>query len=198
MNNVDIPNADRPKGLQGLLDKELMKLEKISLDDSASDAVEPSEAVELQQKELVAYSNFETLGELLDSDLLAASIKEEIAGLTFDGAVGQVDLARRAVEMFNLVDHLRMTLEESDSENYLQVKSVVSHSLALLREMGIHEVDVYGQYVDEEYMELLGTIPAEEAPEGLETYQVAVVYRRAFTFEGTGKIIQEALVKTVS
>ncbi|PIC63483.1 hypothetical protein CSV79_11430 [Sporosarcina sp. P13] len=175
-----------------------MKLETISLEEFTSDVVETSEVQELTQTELVAHTRIETLEELLESDLIATSVKEEITRLKMDGAVGQVDMAKRAVEMFNLVDQLRMTLEESDAETLRQVQSVVSHALALLREMGIHEVDVYGQYVDEEFMELLGTIPIEEAAEGLQTYQVGFVYRRAFSFEGTGKVIQDALVKTVS
>ncbi|WP_143560567.1 hypothetical protein [Sporosarcina sp. P13] len=198
MSNVESPNSNKPRGLHRLLDRELMKLETISLEEFTSDVVETSEVQELTQTELVAHTRIETLEELLESDLIATSVKEEITRLKMDGAVGQVDMAKRAVEMFNLVDQLRMTLEESDAETLRQVQSVVSHALALLREMGIHEVDVYGQYVDEEFMELLGTIPIEEAAEGLQTYQVGFVYRRAFSFEGTGKVIQDALVKTVS
>ncbi|AXH98235.1 hypothetical protein DV702_00080 [Sporosarcina sp. PTS2304] len=198
MNTIDEVNSNRSKGLHNLLDKELLKLETISMDDIANVSVKESEPSELQQANREAYISFETLGELLESEAIASSIKEEITGLKFDGAVGQVDMAKRAVEMFNLIDQLRLTLEESNSDDLVAVKSVVTQALALLREMGIHEVDVYGQYVDEEFMELLGTVPAEKAAEDLQMYQVAVVYRRAFSFEGTGKIIQDALVKTVS
>lgn len=240
MNNSEFTTSKRPRGIQGLLDKELFKLEAISFeeyllepeelpeeveypptphereipveresfestsfDDESSD-FKPFDREEQKQspQEPVDYTSIKTLTELLESSEIADSIKEEINELNSEGLQEKMQVAKKAVEMFNLVDQLRQAQEEKkeevDAETLSQVQAIVSHSLALLREIGVHEVDVYGRYVDEEYMELLGTIPADDAPEDLQKYQVAVVCRRAFVFEGTAEIIQDALVKTVS
>lgn len=149
-------------------------------------------------KKTADFTQIETLEELLDSNKLASAVKTEINLMRANDEISASEVIKNTLAIFNLLDQLRQPVEKQDKRVQKQVKTAVSQSLALLREMGVHEVDVYGQFIDEDYMELAGTVPAADAPKGLQKFQVAVIERRAFSFEETGTIIQYAIVKTVA
>ncbi|MFS0576645.1 nucleotide exchange factor GrpE [Sporosarcina sp. 179-K 3D1 HS] len=198
MSTLHVSASDPPEDLQDLLEEELARLTTVSLEEFAAETAElPATKEDLQQFKRFTYKSFQTLQDLIDNAQMAGPLQEELGRFKEGAMEDQYSMAKTAVEIFNLFDRVRLTYAQENAQVSEKLEAVVTHSLNLLKDLGIHEIEVYGKDFDGDYMESLGTVPAKETEPGLQTYQVAVVFRRAFTFEGNGKVIQDALVKTV-
>ena len=187
---------NRPEELQRLLDKELLQLEKITIEDFEVDPIEkPVTQEDLKQFQQFTSTSFRSLEELLESNQAVLPVDEAITRLQDEAFEDRVQMAKRAVEIFTLFEDVRQTVDPESIDLIGQLDTVIDQAHRLLVEMGIQELAVHDEYFDESYMEAIGTIPAEEA-QGIERFKVAAVFRRAFSIEG--QVIQDALVKTVS
>ncbi|MEK3887989.1 nucleotide exchange factor GrpE [Bacillus sp. FSL K6-3431] len=117
---------------------------------------------------------------------------------TFEKIEKLEEIARIAVSAFNLIDQLEWTIIQNiDVAKKNQFSSQHRQLLIRLEQLGIEEISVYGQEFDGDFMESLGAITNEEIIEEIPSYHVAYVFRRAFKLKESGKVIQDALVKTI-
>lgn len=187
---------ERPEELQRLLDKELLQLEKITIEDFEVDPIEkPVTQEDLKQFQQFTSTSFRSLEELLASNQAVLPVDEAITRLQDEAFGDRVHMAKRAVEIFTIFEDVRQSVDPESVDVIAQLDTVIDQAHRLLEEMGIQELPVHGEYFDESYMEAIGTVPAEEV-QGVERFQVAEVFRRAFSIEG--QVVQDALVKTVS
>ncbi|ARD48885.1 nucleotide exchange factor GrpE [Sporosarcina sp. P37] len=187
---------NRPEELQRLLDKELMQLEKITIEDFEVDPIEkPVTKEDLKQFQQFTSTSFRSLEDLLESNQAILPVDEAVTRLQEEALQDRVKMAKRAVEIFTLFEEGRDKLGFDSEELIEQFDVMLDEAHRLLGEMGIQERAVLGEYFDESFMEAIGTIPAEEADEGVDRFQVGAVFRRAFILED--QVVQYALVKTV-
>lgn len=188
--------TNRPKELERLLDKELLQLEQIAIEDFELDPIEkPVTQQDLQQLQQFTSTSFRSLEELLESNQSVLPVDEAITRLQEDALQDRVYMAKRAVEIFTLFEDVRQSIDPEAVELIEQINAAIEEAHVLLEEMGIKELAVHGEYFDESFMESIGTVTEDEAP-GVERFQVAAVFRRAFTLDD--QVIQYAFVKTVS
>lgn len=196
MSTIHESADNRPEELQRLLDKELLQLEKITIEDFEVDPIEkPVTQEDLKQFQQFTSTSFRSLEELLESNQAVLPIDEAITRVQDEAFEDRVQMAKRAVEIFTLFEDVRQTVDSESLDLIAQLDTVMDQAHRLLEEMGIQELAVHDEYFDESYMEAIGTVPAEEA-QGIERFKVAAVFRRAFSIDG--QVIQDALVKTVS
>jgi len=196
MSTIHESADNRPEELQRILDKELLQLEKITIEDFEVDPIEkPVTQEDLKQFQQFTSTSFRSLEELLESNQTVLPVDEAITRLQDEAFEDRVHMAKRAVEIFTLFEDVRQTVDPESIDLIAQLDTVIDQAHRLLEEIGIQELPVYGEYFDESFMEAVGTIPAEEAPE-IERFKVAAVFRRAFSIEG--QVIQDAFVKTVT
>lgn len=187
---------NRLEELERLLDKELLQLEKITIEDFELDPIEkPVTQQDLQQLQQFTSTSFRSLEELLESNQSVLPVDEAITRLQDDALQDRVYMAKRAVEIFTLFEDVRQSVDPESVELIEKLDTAVDEAHVLLGEMGIQELAVHGEYFDESFMESVGTLTEDEAP-GIERFQVAAVFRRAFTLDD--QVIQYAFVKTVS
>ncbi|ARK22311.1 MULTISPECIES: nucleotide exchange factor GrpE [Sporosarcina] len=196
MSTIHESADNRPEELQRILDKELLQLEKITIEDFEVDPIEkPVTQEDLKQFQQFTSTSFRSLEELLESNQAVLPVDEAITRLQDEAFEDRVHMAKRAVEIFTLFEDVRQTVDPESIDLIAQLDTVIDQAHHLLEDMGIQELPVYDEYFDESFMEAVGTIPAEEAP-GIERFKVAAVFRRAFSIEG--QVIQDAFVKTVT
>ncbi|PIC86138.1 nucleotide exchange factor GrpE [Sporosarcina sp. P20a] len=196
MSTIHESANNRPEELQRILDKELLQLEKITIEDFEVDPIEkPVTQEDLKQFQQFTSTSFRSLEELLESNQAILPVDEAITRLQDEAFEDRVQMAKRAVQIFTLFEDVRQSVDPEAVDLLAQLDAAMDQAQLLLEEIGIQELPVYDEYFDESYMEVVGTIPAEEA-QGIERFKVASVFRRAFSIED--QVIQDALVKTVS
>lgn len=183
--------------LPKMVDQFILDIKPIAAEDFNL-ANQPATKDDLQQFKRFNYKSFQTIQESLDAQSVIEDTQTKIGEIEAESIETQFMMAKQAVELFNVFDRARMTLQDSGNfEISKQMLEVVNYSVAVLSKMGIDEIDVYGKEFNGEFMESIGTISANETDEDIDIYHVAQVFKKAFKFQKNGKIIQDAVVKTV-
>ena len=197
MSTFNVNTNDNANDLYTMLEELIPQISEISYEE-----YEPTDALatkdDLQQLKRFTYKSFQNIQDSIESGNSSEEMKKEIELVKAEALENQFTMAKSAVELFNLFDRVRMTFaEDKNPLNSEQLTIVIEHSLTTLSTMGIEKIAVYGQAFNGDYMESLGTVSSVEENENLKPYEVAQVFRSAFRFQGNGKIIQTALVKTL-
>ncbi|WP_078543754.1 nucleotide exchange factor GrpE [Litchfieldia alkalitelluris] len=124
-----------------------------------------------------------------DKETVVDSIKD------FEGKTEHfVNLAIEAVDSFDLI------YEAAKKANLLewaeQIEEKLNRFISTLDSFGIEEIKAKGEFIDNEIMISIGTVPQEFSPT-LERYKVYSVHGRGFRYKHNRKLVREAKVTTI-